>query len=126
MPVNTVIDKKAGVMIRTVTGELTFEDIKSSYEASLIRPDFQMNMHVIWDLRDADASKIYKEDVIKIARYFETYIKNGDEYKAALVVSSDLEYGLSRMYQVAVADLPAEIGIFRGLEEAKKWVGESD
>jgi len=89
MPVNTVIDKKAGVMIRTVTGELTFEDIKSSYEASLIRPDFQMNMHVIWDLRDADASKIYKEDVIKI-------------------------------------DLPAEIGIFRSLEEAKKWVGESD
>ena len=125
MPVNTVIDKKAGVMIRTVTGELTFEDIKSSYEASLIRPDFQMNMNVIWGLRDADASKIYKEDVIKIARYFETYIKNGDEYKAALVVSSDLEYGLSRMYQVAVADLPAEIGIFRSLEEAKKWVGES-
>ena len=113
-------------MIRTVTGELTFEDIKSSYEASLIRPDFQMNMNVIWGLRDADASKIYKEDVIKIARYFETYIKNGDEYKAALVVSSDLEYGLSRMYQVAVADLPAEIGIFRSLEEAKKWVGESD
>jgi hypothetical protein len=28
--------------------------------------------------------------------------------------------------QVTVADLPAEIGIFRSLEEAKKWVGESD
>ena len=83
-------------------------------------------MNVIWDLRDADTSKIYKEDVIRIARFFETYIKNGANYKAALVVSRDLEYGLSRMYQVAVADLPAEIGIFRSLEEAKKWVMETD
>jgi hypothetical protein len=68
-----------------------------------------MGMHVIWYLRDADASKIYKEDVIKTIRYFETHKKNRDEYKASLVVSRDLEYGLSRMYQVAVADLPAEI-----------------
>jgi len=27
MPIKTVIDKKTGVMIRTVTGEITFEEI---------------------------------------------------------------------------------------------------
>jgi hypothetical protein len=37
-----------------------------------------------------------------------------------------LEYGLSRKYQVAAADLPAKIGIFSTLEEAKKWVAGSD
>jgi len=27
MPIKTAIDKKTGVMIRTVTGEITFEEI---------------------------------------------------------------------------------------------------
>ena len=126
MPVETMIDKKIGLMIRTVTGELIFEEIKSAFEASLINPDFHKNMHVIWDLRNADASKLHHQDVIRIARYFESQLKKRMDYKAALVVSRDLEYGLSRMYQVAVADLPATIGIFRRIEDAKKWVTAPD
>lgn len=126
MPVETVIDKKIGVMIRTVTGELTFEDIKSAFESSLSHPDFHKDMHVIWDLQNADASKIYQQDVIRIARYFESQLKKRVDYKAAIVVSRDLEYGLSRMYQVAVADLPAKIGIFKRLGDAKNWVTASD
>jgi hypothetical protein len=126
MPVETVIDNKIGLMIRTVTGELIFEEIKSAFEASLTHPDFHKDMHVIWDLRNADASKLYQQDVIRIARYFEAQLKNRVDYKAAIVVSRDLEYGLSRMYQVAVADLPAKIAIFRRLEDAKKWVTASD
>ena len=126
MIVNTFVDKKASAMIRTVTGEITFEEIKSSYEASLTHPDFQRDMHSIWDVRDADASKFDSQDVIRIARYFETQIKNRADFKAGVVVSRDLEYDLSKVYQVAAADLPPKIGIFRSFEEAKKWVGESD
>ncbi|MBU0767738.1 MAG: hypothetical protein KJ687_01410 [Proteobacteria bacterium] len=125
MIVNTVVDKKGTVMIHTVTGEITFEEIKSSYEAILLHPDFQRDMYAIWDVRDADASKFDSQDVIRLARYFETQIKNRAEFKVAVIVSRDLEYGLSRMYQVAAADLPAKIGIFINLEEAKKWVRES-
>ena len=126
MPVKTVIDNKTGVMIRTVTGEITFEEIKSSYEASLTHPDFQMNMQVIWDVRDADASKFQRRDIIRIARYFETQLKDRADYKAAVVVSRDLESDLTKVYQVAAADLSPKIGIFRSLEEAKKWVKAAD
>jgi hypothetical protein len=126
MPVETVVDKKIGLIIRTVTGELTFEDIKSAFEASLTHPEFYIDMPVIWDLQKADASKLNTQDVIRIARYFELQLKKHVDFKAAIVVSRDLEYGLSRMYQVAVADLPPKIGIFRDLEDAKKWVMASD
>ena len=126
MIVNTVVDKKAAVMIHTITGKMTFDEIKSSYEAILSHPDFQEEMDAIWDIRDADASKFDSQDVIKIARYFETQLKNRAEYKVAVIVSRDLEYGLSRTYQVAAADLPAKIGIFNNLEEAKIWLTGSD
>ena len=126
MIVNTVVDKKASVMIYTVTGKMTVEEIKSSYESVRSYPDFQENMNSIWDIRGADASKFDSQDVIKIARYFETQTKNRAEYKTAVIVSRDLEYGLSKIYQVAAADLPAKIGVFNNLEEAKKWVTGSD
>jgi len=121
MILNTVVDD--AVMIHTVTGNMTYEGIKSSYEAAVLtHPDFQDDMNSIWDIRGADASKFDSHDVIKIARYFETKTKNRAEYKVAVIVSSDLEYDLSKMYQVAAADLPAKIGIFNNLEAAKRWV----
>jgi hypothetical protein len=123
MIVNTVVDKKASVMIHTVTGEMTFDEIKSSYEAILSHPDYQEDMNSIWDMRNADASKFDRQDVIRLARYFETQLKNRAEFKVAVIVSRDLEYDLSRMYQVAAVDLPAKIN---NLEEAKKWVIGSD
>ena len=122
MTVNIVVDKKASVAIHTVTGEITFQEIKSSYESVRSHPDFKENMNSIWDIRNADASKFDSQEVIRIARYFEAQTKTRTKYKVAVIVSRDLEYALSRKYQVAAADLPAKIEIFINLEEAKKWV----
>jgi len=44
----------------------------------------------------------------------------------AIVASRDLEYGISRMYQVYVDGLPVEVKVFRNIEPARNWVGESD
>lgn len=126
MKVNTVVDKKAAIMIHTVTGNITFEGIKSSYAGSITHPDFQKDMNVIWDIRDADASNFGSHDVIRLARYFETQLKNRTKYKVAVIVSRDLEYDLSRTYQVASADLPPQIEIFNNLEDAKDWLAGSE
>jgi hypothetical protein len=126
MKVNTVVDKRDEIMIHTVTGEMTIDEIKSSYKTILSHPEFQEDMNSIWDMRDADASKFENQDVIRIARYFETQFKNRAEFKVALIVSRDFEYDLSKIYQVATADLPAKIGIFNNLEEAKRWLMEPD
>ena len=126
MKVNTVVDQEALTMIHTVTGEMTLGEIKSSYEAILSHPEFQEGMNSIWDMRNADASKFDRQDVIRVARYFETQFKNRAKFKVAVIVFRNLEYDLSKIYQVAAADLPAKIGIFNNLEEAKKWLAGSD
>ena len=126
MIINTSVDKEAAIMIHAVTGKVTFEEIKSSYAASVTHPDFRKDMNVIWDIRDADASNFDSHDVIRMARYFEVQLKNRAAYKVAVIVSRDLEYDLSRTYQVAAADLPTKIDIFTNLEDARKWVTGSD
>ena len=105
----------------TVNEEITFEEIRSSYEAILSHPDYQDGMNSIWDVRNADASKLDTHEIIRIASYFESKLRNRPEYKVAIVVSRDLEYGLSKIYQVASADLPAKIRVFDNFEKAKKW-----
>jgi hypothetical protein len=126
MRVNTVVDKKNTIMIHTVTGEITFNEFKSAYEAISLHPEFREDMNSIWDLRDADASKLERQDVMRIATYIEPQLKNRAKFKVAVIVFRDLEYDLSRVYQVASADLPAKIEIFNNFEDAKKWVTESD
>ena len=92
MKVNTEVDKKAALMIHTVTGNITFEGIKSSYATSITHPDFRKDMNVIWDIRDADASNFGSHDVIKMARYFETKLKKRAKNKVAVIVSRYMEY----------------------------------
>jgi len=124
MKVNTVVDKKNAIMIHTVTGEMSFDETKSAYEAISLHPEFREDMNSIWDIRDADASKLDRQDVMRIARYIETQLKDRSKFKAAVIVFRDLEYDLSRIYQVASADLPAKIEIFNNLEDAIKWITE--
>jgi hypothetical protein len=126
MQVNTFVDKKNAIIIHTVTGVMTFNEIKSAYETISLHPEFREDMNSIWDLRDADASKLDRQDIMRIARYIETQLKDRSKFKAALIVFRDLEWDLSRIYQVASADLPAKIEIFNNLEDAKEYVTEPD
>jgi len=127
MTVKTVTDQKAGVIVRTVIGDLTLEEFKSSFDAALTHPDFQKNMPVIWDFRNADLSKIFKQDLDQIANHIKSHAENrGANFRVALVASRDLEYGVLRMYEAIGYDLPLHIRVFRRFEEAKEWASESD
>ena len=127
MPVKTVIDQKTDVIIRTVKGGFTFQDFKSAFHGMLTPPDFQKNMPVIWDFTKADLSKIFKQDLDQIANHIKSHTKNrGANYRVALVALRNLEYGVLRMFEATVYDLPFGIRVFRSFEEAKKWLIESD
>ena len=48
---------------------------------------------------------------------------NGKQYSADIIVSGDLEYGLTRMYEMMVEDeTTSEINVFRDRETAENWL----
>lgn len=122
MPVDFTIDNKAGLLIYTITGKHTVENIKLTFEKALKHPDYVQNIPAIWDLRQTDASNIHEKEVKDLARYFEIQSITNPGYKAALVASDDLAYGLSRMLEAYAFDVKSIIQVFRNFEEAKKWV----
>ena len=42
----------------------------------------------------------------------------------AILVASELQYGLSRMYQILASEHQPEIGIFSDTEKAEQWITE--
>ena len=122
MPIETAILNKNEAIVHKAAGEITFEDIKAAYKASLKYTVSKNDMPVVWDLIRADASKILAKDIEKIAGYFSKHSKKRSHYKVALVAPRDLEYGLGRMLSVYLDNTPAEVRVFRSYEQAKGWL----
>lgn len=121
MEISTVIDKKKNIRWHIVkgvidVGELT-EYLKEIYNSS----DLHSEMNVFWDLQKADFSSVPTEEIKSFIIYVANQWGQKGTSKAALVVSHDFGYGISRMYQMMMeGESQSEIAIFRDINEAKK------
>jgi len=46
--------------------------------------------------------------------------------RRALAVSSDVAYGMARMYQIMRSDAQDEVEVFRDIDSALEWLGVAD
>ena len=122
MPIDSLIDKNTGILIRTVTREIHFEEIRSSFEESLKLSNYAILYPVLWDIRNANLLKINERDFIKISDYYESHLENRTILKAALVVADDFEFGLFNLFELYTTNLPTEIQVFKSFDGAKKWL----
>ena len=108
-------------LFTTIEGETSYEDVKAYLDGLVLDPAFRPGMpglivcrrvkslFSILDLRRtaADAKKRPEMQV---------------PGRAAVLASSNLIYGLLRMYEVFNEGNPAEIRVFRNPEEAMAWL----
>ena len=123
MPVNSKVNTELNIIVRTVTGELASDDVSQAISESLLDPDFKENMHVIWDLTQADVNKISTEQLLYVVEYIRSKIDSrGANYKIAIVAEMDLSYGISKMFEGYGGDLPVSIHVYRNIDEAYQWI----
>jgi hypothetical protein len=122
MPIETVIDREIGIIARTVTGKFTFQEVKVAFEELLRHPHLEEDMRSIWDFRTAESLNPQEQDIIKMAKYFLNSPDIPEVPKVAFVVSHDLAYGISRMFEAHAIHVPVKFEIFRNYDDAMKWV----
>jgi hypothetical protein len=66
-----------------------------------------------------------KEDMARIAQHIIGHGEAAAGMRAALVVSTAVSYGMARMLQIHLDDLPLEISVFYDIDEAERWLGSS-
>jgi hypothetical protein len=74
----------------------------------------------LWDFREADLSSLTTDTVKQMAQYSLKFPPGINDVKVAFVTIRPLEYGLSRMFEMAsCAKTP--ISVFELIEEAENW-----
>ena len=120
MGIETKIDESAGVRMHTVSGAMTFEELSAMLEALYADPQFEAQHNVLWDVRGAALTNFSSTEVRHISDLVQGQWRGA---KAALVVGSDADYGMARMYEMHLASgAPGKVRVFRDLEEAHAWV----
>ncbi len=123
MSVQTTIDTTTGIITHTVVGDLMVEDIWEAFAVRTNHPDFKPGMSVLWDLREGNASSLTFDDIRRIAGQNKARLrKSGVPYRVAFLAPRDIEFGLSRMYEMFSDASLVENRVFRTLEEARRWL----
>ena len=121
--ITTEIDKEANLRTHKVTGGVTVDSLLAKLGEIYSRPDFQADMNSLWDLRGAEFLSMTSSELEKLANFVVGHWGTGGKSRAALVVSRDFEFGLSRMYEIFVESrMSGEVEVFRDLDEALAWV----
>jgi hypothetical protein len=124
MAISTSIDPGTGARTHTVTGDLKLFDVRRTLEDVYARPEFRPDAAALWDLREA-TGEVPTEDVRHLVDFVTKLIGDGDQGKVAIVVASDLGFGLSRMYETILGGQTRKpMKVFRDIDEANTWLDD--
>ena len=112
-------------LFTTIEGETTYEDVKAYLDALVEDPRFRAGMPGLIDCRRVK-SLFSIADLRRTAADARKRPQLQVPGRAAVLASSNLIYGLLRMYEVFNEGSPSEIRVFRKPEEAMAWLRHQD
>ena len=125
MSIRTRVDNDKHLTTHTVIGELSFEEIMTTHKQFW---EGQPTRNVLWDLSMGSMALLSSGDLERIADYANLHSEKRAGGKTAVVVSRDLEYGLSRVLDTLrdIRKVPLQLEVFRSMEEAYQWLNEEE
>jgi hypothetical protein len=124
MPISYRIDADLGVVYVHVSGHLSPPEQSRHLKSLIADPGFRTGLHYLVDCRDGDESNTSEE----VRMMADTVQREGSRFagsRCALVVRTDVQYGLTRVFSAFMGDLPIEFQTFRKLDDACRWLGDT-
>jgi len=83
-------------------------------------------LHEIYDARSLKGKRLTFEEMNMLAGYLSKYSdKRASGSKTAIVVSKDVDFGLSRMISILTEGTTSyDIQVFRNMDEAHQWLAK--
>jgi len=111
------------IVVSRWTGGASDAELLDQYRTLYEDPDWQPGFAEIADLREADMSGVSSKGLAALAKMVEDYVKEAaTEFKTAVIVARDVNYGLARVYESYSAQSPETVRVFRDPAEALSWV----
>ena len=109
--------------IFNATGTVPFKDqmdvLKSFYQGSPTK-------NVVWDFTRADEINITSDELRAIVKYTRVHSVKRDGGRTALVVNTELKFGLARMASTfaEIEETPWDMEVFENLQAAISWISD--
>jgi hypothetical protein len=88
--------------------------------------DVPRSNKVLWDFRGCLMHDDFGYDEMEqIVHYIDAYFGSKWLPRIALIVDADVQFGLSRMFQMLAERFPTEVAIFYNRAEAEQWIGQT-
>lgn len=119
MQVERKIDSVAHVVTLEVSGDLGDADLLALREELAKTPQLEPDFSLLIDLRHANGRNVTSAGVRKLV---EQSLVLSAAARRAVVVPSDLGFGMARMYEMLRKERGGATRVFRDYDEARRWV----
>ena len=122
MPIQMIIERNTGLIRTTASGRVSGRDLVEYYHRLRTHPDFKSNLNEIFDATRVDAIDVTADDVRRLSSITEEFTKKGVPVKVAIIAPGDLEFGMSRMYEMLQVQSINVLKVFRERPAAEDWI----
>ena len=126
MEVSYEVDDVRRIVRWVLRGPVDIRELVSTLADIMTNDDFVPGMATLWDARSADVSGVSRGDLELLGSFNRSTSDTRGVGKQAVVVSSDLQFGIARMADVLGASPNRETMTFRTMEEAEAWLASGD
>ena len=119
------IDTKHRVVLFKGTSVFSSKDILTCVEQVVSHPDFRPEFDHLVDMREVTDFAPSAQDV-KLRANRDHKDKKLNASRIAIVSSSDIVFGMSRMYEALMDNAAVTVRTFKEMEQAKTWLGLGD
>jgi hypothetical protein len=119
--IKTSSDTENGLTVFTVIDNIDAEQLLSRIVSFLTDKPTRL---ALWDLRTGSLADIASRDLQNIVAQGKQFADSRKGGRTAIVCSTDLDFGLSRMFQVflELAHVPFDFNVLRNFDEAREWL----
>ncbi len=125
MPIRTVLDDPTGIVMFVVTGTPVGEEIIQAQKRLYLNSDHDPTTPLLFDARNADSAALNFSEIERIVDRSTYYWNKMSGGRSAILVGTDDDQALGRMYKTLAAAMPRGIQVFGDYEEAVNWLQES-
>lgn len=122
MPFEYTIDLPRSIVLSRGWGALTDGELVAHARALAVDPRFKPHFRQICSFLEVSDVQVTAAGI----REMTLLNPFGAGARRALVVKSDVAFGMARMYQIMRDDSPDEVEIFRDLDRALEWLRLAD
>jgi hypothetical protein len=127
MPLTVRVDQALRVRYAVASGTVTDADVLDTYGGELVDPTFDPALDQIFDGRAIDRLEVTSEALRTLADLMvvvDGALPPGIHPRVAIVVPTDVAFGLARMYQAyrESRGTPKQYYVCRSMDEARRWM----